>query len=180
MTSQEYVQKLSFRYIKTYSFHRGEKLEQFLDDVTKEIKSLKEELKTARFMQKWKISNRISELENKKQLYGTRLTDENYNISETAIEIKTLQFADPETKKILEILETELKDQVFAMCSPMYRDAVVFFDKHDKIISVANVCLECYYMQTDKGQWIDAGRAVYPELKKNFKELGHPVEQDET
>ena len=76
----------------------------------------------------------------------------------------------------MKILQTEVKNIPGWMCAPVYRDALVFYDKDKKIISCLNVCLSCEYMQLYKNIYINADEKVYDLLRQTFINCGHEIE----
>ncbi len=74
-----------------------------------------------------------------------------------------------------EILRTEIKDIPMWMCSPIYRDAIVFY-KNDKILSTLNVCLSCEYMETKMFKHVNGDRETYKLLRQFFIDCGHNIE----
>lgn len=63
------------------------------------------------------------------------------------------------------------------MCSPLYCDAVVFYDKQGNIASTLNICLDCGYMETKMYAHVNADNKVYNQLRLFFVSLGHEVEE---
>jgi hypothetical protein len=62
------------------------------------------------------------------------------------------------------------------MCGATYRDAVVFYDKSNKIVSTLNICLGCEYMETKKFNHVNGDFETYDLLKRFFLDVGHDVE----
>ncbi len=62
------------------------------------------------------------------------------------------------------------------MCSPVYRDAIVFYKSSGEIISVLNICLSREAMALDSSNQVTADSTTYEMLRQLFKEVGHPVE----
>jgi hypothetical protein len=104
------------------------------------------------------------------------LTDGNGVFHASAVSIKKLQATSDEVLWLCKILETPVKDAIYWMCRPVYRDAIVFYNEEDKIVSILNVCLECSFMQTEHQEIIEGDYSMYPRLKEFFKSIGHEVE----
>jgi hypothetical protein len=58
----------------------------------------------------------------------------------------------------------------------MYRDAIVFYDKSNRIVSTLNVCLGCEYMETKMFNHINGDNETYDMLRQYFIDLGHKIE----
>lgn len=85
-------------------------------------------------------------------------------------------FNDPKVTRLSDILNTKIQNLPQYMCEPIYREAVVFYDKNDKVISTLNVCLSCEYMQTKMHSYINADQQTYALLRSFFIDIGHNVE----
>ncbi|WP_143436432.1 hypothetical protein [Hymenobacter crusticola] len=105
------------------------------------------------------------------------MTDDNGVFHASAVSIKKLQATSAEVLWLRKVLETPVKDAIYWMCKPIYRDAIVFYNEEDKIISILNVCLECSFMQTEQQEIIEGDDSMYPRLKEFFKSIGHEVEK---
>jgi hypothetical protein len=81
-------------------------------------------------------------------------------------------------EKLKSILNTPIKEVPSWMCAPIYRDAIVFYDSENKIVSTLNVCLSCEYMETKMFNHINADNETYNLMREFFIELGHKVEEE--
>lgn len=62
------------------------------------------------------------------------------------------------------------------MCAPVYRDAIVFYNKEDAIIEVLNICFSCEFIQNSNKTFIDADKSFYSHLKSLLLKFGHTIE----
>lgn len=106
--------------------------------------------------------------------YDNRITDLNGNLNSSSEKISLLQRAQ-DMIKLNHILETEVTNLPSWMCLPIYRDAIVFYNKTGEIISALNVCFECSYMENDKGININADESTYGLLKSFLTSKGHKI-----
>ncbi|MDJ1469437.1 hypothetical protein [Xanthocytophaga flava] len=173
----EYIESLDFDYIETYSFQRGEEYEEKQKLLQAEYDLVKNRKEQGEIL--------TSDDESRfKELYEF-LYNEAYllnNIGQfhpSSKKINVFTNSDPIIDKIKQILRTEIREMPRWLCKPEYRDAMVFYDKSGKIISVLNVCLSCEYMATDMFHQIKGDRRTYYLLKKFFIEIGHEVEDPE-
>ena len=90
-----------------------------------------------------------------------------------------LSSTDAKIETLKSILRTEIIDIPSWLCAPKYRDAFVFYNKDNKIVSVLNVCLSCQYMETTKFNHINGDWRTYDLLKRFFIDIGHEVENPE-
>lgn len=47
------------------------------------------------------------------------------------------------------------------MCAPIYRAAILFYDKNENLIQQLNVCLSCEYMETELFNHINTNFKTY-------------------
>ncbi|MDJ1501676.1 hypothetical protein [Xanthocytophaga agilis] len=173
----DYIESLDFDYIETYSFQRGEeyeknqKLFQTEYDLVKSRKGQGEILTTH-------DENRFKKL-HELLYYKDYLLNDAGQFHPSSKRINFFINGDPVIDKIRLILQTEVVETPRWLCKPEYRDAMVFYDKSGKVISVLNVCLSCEYMATDRFHQIRGDRRTYYLLKKFFIEIGHEVEDPE-
>lgn len=111
--------------------------------------------------------------------YTQYLIDDNNQFHYSSKKTNTFSSADSKIELLKNILRTEIKGIPSWMCSPIYRDAFVFYDNEDNLISVLNVCLSCHYMETKKFKHISADYKTYDLLKRLFIDIGHNVEDPE-
>jgi hypothetical protein len=175
--SASYVDGLSFDYAETYSFQRGQDYQTDLAILRSEQSSLKANIALHK-----KISSEDgTRLEAINGLLDSTqyLLDQRGCFHPSSRRINIFQFDDPAIASIRQILKTEITYVPRWMCSPIYRDAIVFYDRDGQIVSTLNVCLSCQYMETEMFQHIDADYKVYHLLKQFFIEIGHEVEDPE-
>ncbi|MEJ1242544.1 hypothetical protein WBG78_30655 [Chryseolinea sp. T2] len=145
-----YFDKLHYEFIETYSFKRGPKLE--------------------------------SELGKKDfDLNGTSfIMSAQGQIDVTADKIAVIRKGTSEHEEINRIFAIPLTDIPSWMCSPFYRDALIFRSKDNQIVDTLNICFECSYMQNKLGNFIDADQRMYDEVQSLLKSLGHNIQKDES
>jgi hypothetical protein len=85
----------------------------------------------------------------------------------------------PTAERFIQILKTEIEDSQAYLCMPVYREALVFYDKNDKIISILNICLTCLFVHADSYDRIKVDYKAYEWLRRLFQELGHEIENPE-
>lgn len=175
ISSIDYINSLTFDYVETYSFQRGTDFEKNLKLISPEYDRL-EVRKERRNNLTQKEEERLLEL---KELLGYTqyLINDKQQFHSSSKKINTFQFTDPIVTRLTTILRTEIRDIPQWMCAPTYRDAVVFYDKNDKIISTLNICLSCQYMETKMFKHIDGDYETYDLLKRFFIDIGHDVEE---
>lgn len=176
MTSADYWQRLPpFDHIVTYSFNRGPKLERLEQAAEQLIASTRLELLTARFMRQPVLRRRLADLAKRNDLQMLRLTDAHQAFHLTATPVALLRPTDGAVKQLQATLQLPLVNHWMAMCWPIFRDALVFYDAAGRSSSVLNICFQCSYMQDEHGQDIAADAAVFTQLKALLQRLGHPI-----
>lgn len=91
----------------------------------------------------------------------------------------TFKNGHPVAERIKQILQTEIEFSQAYLCAPVYRDALVFYDKSDKVISILNICLTCLYMTSEGCPNIKCDYKAYEWMRRLFQELGHKIENPE-
>lgn len=85
----------------------------------------------------------------------------------------------PTAARIKEILQTEIEDSQAYLCMPVYREALVFYDENEKIISILNICLTCLFVHADSCDRIKVDYKAYEWLRRLFQGLGHEIKNPE-
>jgi hypothetical protein len=172
--STDFINDLTFSYVETHSFQRGTEYELQQKKFDKEYDKLKS--------RKSKSNNLTVEEEERflvlDKLCGFTqyLLDDTNQFHYSSKKTNTFNSTDTKVELLKNILRTEIIDIPSWMCAPMYRDAFVFFDNQDNIVSVLNICLSCQYMETSKFNHINGDWRTYDLLKRFFIDIGHEVE----
>ena len=172
----KYWQEINFDYLKTYSGLRGEKLEVLEQEIEEKVNQLKEDLKTARFMQKPKINKKIRDFKNEVDLYNSRIVDKNEVFHKTTIEITRKEKSAIFVKNLGAILNEECEIDVVAACLPVFRDAIVFYSNKDEIRGILQICFGCAAIKNENEERIIADYKSFDKLANLLKEVGHPIE----
>ncbi|AEA45750.1 hypothetical protein [Fluviicola taffensis] len=174
ISSIDYINNLTFDYVETYSFQRGSEFEENHKTSRPEYEKLK--------VRKDK-HNDLTVLEEKQflelhDLFGFTqyLINGKGQFHPSSTKTHTFKSTDPQIDKLKNILRTEIIDIPAWMCAPMYRDAIVFYDKLNRIVSTLNVCLSCEYMETKMFSHINGDNKTYDLLRQYFIDLGHKIE----
>ena len=174
ISSKDFINDLTFSYVETHSFQRGTEYELQQKKFDKEYDKLKS--------RKSKSNNLTVEEEERflvlDKLCGFTqyLLDDTNQFHYSSKKTTTFNSTDPKVELLKNILRTEIIDIPSWMCAPLYRDAFVFFDNQDNIVSVLNICLSCQYMETSKFNHINGDWRTYDLLKRFFIDIGHEVE----
>ena len=173
VSSVDYINNLTFDYIETYSFQRGSDYEENLKVIKSEYNRLRVRRERRNNLTKSE-ELRFSELQS--HLGFTLLINDKGQFHPSSKKIATIHFSDVLVERLRNILKTEVKDMPMWMCAPVYRDAIVFYNKEAEIVSVLNVCLSCEHMATKAFQHINGDNEMYKLLKGYFLDVGHAVE----
>lgn len=172
--SADFINNLTFDYIETYSFQRGEEYELQQKTFYNEYDDLKS--------QKSKFNNLTSEQEERLLIlsklcgFTQYLIDNSNQFHYSSKKTNTFRSTDSKVELLKNILRTEIIEIPSWLCAPKYRDAFVFYDNKDNIISVLNVCLSCQYMETTRFNHVNGDWKTYDLLKRFFIDIGHEVE----
>jgi hypothetical protein len=85
----------------------------------------------------------------------------------------------PAAERIKEILQTEIEESMAFLCMPIYREALVFYDSNDKIVSLLNICLTCLELHAAPHNRIKGDYKAFEWLRRLFQGLGHEIENPE-
>jgi hypothetical protein len=175
--STDFINDLTFDYVETYSFQRGPEYELQQEKFDREYDKLKS--------RKSKPNDLTIEDEERFLVLDKLCGFTQYLLGDTnqfhysSKKTNTFSSTDEKIELLKTILKTEINDIPSWMCAPMYRDAFVFYDNKDNIVSALNVCLSCQYMETTKFNHINGDYKTYDLLKRFFIDIGHEVEEPE-
>lgn len=176
ISSPDYVNSLTFDYIETYSFQRGGDYQVRLNVILAELEALKTRSENQTLTSG--ETERHIHLSNVYHKVGSYIIDENGQFHQSAIKTTTFKRQTPEVDRLITILNIPAVNIPYWMCSPVYRDAVVFYDKDSNIISALNVCLGCEYMAIQPSEEINTDAETYTLIQQFFIGLGHQVQDD--
>ncbi|WP_037574493.1 hypothetical protein [Sporocytophaga myxococcoides] len=171
ISSIDYINSLTFEYIETYSLQRGERFEKQREQEIKILQKLRRRNKSLNFEE-------LKQVKGLEELYGTTqyLLDDKGNFHIFSEKIAAFSATDNEVINLVRILQTKIREIPAWMCAPIYRDAIVFYDKNKKIISALNVCLSCEYIAINRHRNINADEETYKQLRQFFIDCGHKIE----
>jgi len=174
ISSSDFIVNLSFAYIETYSLQRGEEYEK---------RATKEEARYDRLKDKKRKNGQLSvveeaELAALQKLYGFTqyLLNSAGQFHPSATRRHRFATGDPLAKRLKEILLIPALEIPSWMCAPVYRDAIAFYREDNTLITTLNICLECRYMETNPGNYVQCDNSTYDLLQQFFVDLGHAVE----
>ena len=158
----------NFKYFETYSLQRGSEYEKVILDTEKLYNQL---------IKKPGKSKELELLDF--QLNNVQfLFDEHSELHFSAKKQKRFYSNEDEAKELIKIFKTKTQNIPSWMCAPVYRDAIVFYNKENAIIDVLNICFSCEFIQNSNKDFIDADESVYRNLKKLLMEFGHKISSD--
>ncbi|MEH1006895.1 MULTISPECIES: hypothetical protein [unclassified Winogradskyella] len=170
--SSEFIENIDFEYFETYSLQRGEKFEGKIKSLESEFANIKSK-NGGNKTQK----NRLSEL-NELLNFTQVIINEKGQFHFSAEKINRIEKTDSKSKRLIEILKTEIKDIPNWMCAPIYRDAILFYDKNENLVQQLNICLSCEYMETELFNHINADFKTYELMREFLIEIGHKIETE--
>jgi hypothetical protein len=165
MTASQFWELQQFSYLKTYSFNRGAKR-------TELIRQTKENLQTARYLRQPALRQLLERLESG----ADTLTQELGHLHPTAVGVATVSRNSPAGEQLAAIFRQAGQQEWYAMCWPVYRDALAFYDEQGQLLRVLNICFECHFMKADNGTHVEASESTYQALRDYLAQLDHPIE----
>lgn len=174
ISSVEFVDSLTFDFLETFSFQRGEEYKSILKGLSSEFGRLKAKKHWNGLLPVVEDA-RYSELDDLVSFSQYLITKQG-QFHPSAQKTGSFGRSDPMTSRLLEILKTNVNEVVMALCAPVYRDGIVFYNKEMEIVAVLNVCLSCQYMETSMFNHVNADSKAYEQLRQFFTDIGHNVE----
>ncbi|MBS0031421.1 hypothetical protein ACTJJ0_23110 [Chitinophaga sp. 22321] len=170
----DYINRLKFDYIDTYSLQRGTVYEN----------QYKQQSEMYMRLRTWKERGRRlspGEEETYQRLIPhvgctQYLINDNGEFHSSSNRTNSFRHDDQKVDLLKRILRTAVIEEPHFLCAPIYRDGIVFYDATGKMVSSLNVCLECMYMETAAFQHIRGDYETYDLLKRFFINIGHEVE----
>lgn len=167
-TSAEYITGFDFTYFRTYSFQRTEahkELDQLME-LRKNGALAKEDRTRYDVLNDQLLGNR----------YKETILDEDQRLNPTATMIREVRRTDEQCATLLQHLKTEIEEELLWLCSPIYRDAILFYNAQDELVEGINICLECDRIETIRKEHITTDFKTFKYLKQFLLQLGHDIE----
>jgi len=164
-----------FDYLETYSFQRGSDYEKIIQNKEELYHQFinRSKLKILSFEENQEMNFLSSHLDSTQFLF-----DKNNALHFSAEKIKKFFRNENESKELIKIFKTKTKKIPSWMCAPVYRDAIVFYDRENQITEVLNICFSCEFIQNSSHDFMDTDESVYESLKKLLLSIGHQIETD--
>jgi hypothetical protein len=172
--SPEFIGNLDFDYMETYSFQRGDAFEenQKLNEMEYDQLRIKQEKSSGLSTEEAAKHAALHDLLG----FTQYLINSKGQFHPSSRKMNTFTYDAPIVTRLKNILLTEVNEIPHWLCTPVYRDAIVFY-KNDKIVETLNVCLSCQYMEITMFNHINADYQTYDLLKRFFIDIGHEVER---
>lgn len=180
MTLAEFWQQQAFAYLETYSFNRGPKSVAEQERLSHDIAAARQALQTVPYTDLAKLRRKLRELEAALRggkhdvLWTIPAARPDYATQKIA----TLTSAAGLAQHLGNVAARATTQELFAMCAPIYRDALVFYNEQHERLQVLNICFECHMMRTSTNQLIEADITTYEALLETLAQLGHPIRND--
>ena len=171
MKLKDYIKNIHYEYIETYSLLRNEKYE----DLLSEIEALEKSIKEPKFGW-YRQTKRLSELKEYANQRQYILTD-NHNFHPTSEKISTINRNEADAHLLDKVLCTEYDaaGNFATACVPIFRDALVFYNERNSIITALNICFECNQMYSEEAGTISAHDKNYQNLAEFLHRKGHKI-----
>ena len=164
MTTKDFVKKLDFEYIETFSLLRELETKDYVDGLQAKAKTVQTDTERRRLLD---LTGR-----------GTKkLLIETGTPHPTAQRTNIFKKLDPRTDDFFSILSEEYTQHYTPMCWPVFREMVVFYDKSNQIVSLLSICLSCDQIEDEDSNRIKTDFKVFDNLKRYFKDIGHKIER---
>jgi len=176
ITATEFWTQQPFHQIVTYSFNRGPKLaapHNAADQVLAELATLP----PTDHLRRFKLKRQLRELQAEKEIGATqrRLFNAQGTLDSTAEQIAAIEQNSVPAEQLSQLFQRAGGEVVYAMCLPVFRDALVFNDAQGRLLRVLHVCFECLYMEASDKLNVEADILFYSQLRGLLTQLGHPI-----
>jgi len=160
-----------------YSFNRGLQLaalQTAADQVLAELVATP----PTDYLRQFKLKRQLREAQAEAELgaYRRRILNAQGTFDNTAEQIAVVGQNSDAARQLGHVFQRPKGEVMYAMCMPVFRDALVFYDEHGQLVQALNICFECLYMEASNGVVVEADVAVYREMRKLLAQLGHPIE----
>ena len=172
INSSEFIKNIDFEYFVTYSLQRGIKFEKKIESLESEFNNLKSKTNLNE-TDKSRLSE-LDELLNFTQVIINKKGQFHFS----AEKVIRIEKTNSKSKRLIEILKTQINDIPNWMCAPIYRDAILFYDKNGTLIKQLNICLSCEYMEAELFNHINADFKTYELIREYLIEIGHKIETE--
>jgi hypothetical protein len=173
-----YITHLNFEYAISYSGLRAAEFEQLKKINTSKIKEITAEIKTSGWMKKSNLQAQIDHLAAEINIYDALIIDASGKQHPSTKLVHRFEKGDTQLNQILEILSLKFEEQDYWMCPPVFRDAIVFYTKEDKISGILQMCFSCAWMKNEKGEDLEVDNKIFTMLKHELTHLGHEIENE--
>jgi hypothetical protein len=164
MTTNDFIKKLDFEYIETFSLLREVETKNYVDNLQAKAKTVQDETERRKLLDL--------------TIRGTKkLLIETGTPHPTAQRTNIFRKSDPRTDEFLSILSEEYTQQYSFMCWPVFREMIVFYDKSNQIVSLLSICLSCDQIEDGDSNRIKTDFKVFDKLRNYFKDIGHNIER---
>jgi len=174
----EYTKDINFEYAISYSGFRGEQFAHLKPENRQILPSLLRAKLSAISHEKSRLQEQIELTErNTNDAYNSRIVSAQKVFHESAIQIQRYEKNDERLEEILKILRTQFKSQDSWMCPPIFRDAIVFYSKDNRISGILHVCFSCESIKNEKEEEMEVDNEIFQRLKDKLIEVGHPIDE---
>jgi hypothetical protein len=97
-------------------------------------------------------------------------------LDSTAEQIAVIEQNSALAEQLSQLFQRAGGEVLYAMCMPVFRDALVFYDAQGQLLRVLHICFECLYMEASDKLNVEADAVFYSQLRKLLIQLGHPIE----
>jgi hypothetical protein len=164
MTTKDFIKKLDFEYIETFSLLRELETKDYVDNLQAKAKTVQGDAERRRLLDL--------------TVRGTKkLIIETGTPHPTAQRTNIFKKSHPRIDEFFSILSEEYTEQYEFMCWPVFREMIVFYDKSNQIVSLLSICLSCDKIEDEEANRIRTDFKVFDKLRKYFKDIGHKVER---
>lgn len=176
-TAADFWAQQSFHHLITYSFNRGPKLAALYtaaDQVLAEIAAVP----PTDYLRQFKLKRQLRELQAEKEMEACkrRLINAQGRFDNTAEQVAMVERESDTAEQIGQAFQCAGGEVMYAMCMPVFRDALAFYDKQGQLLRTLNICFECLYMEANTKVAVEAEMTVYQNLQILLAQLGHPIE----
>lgn len=164
----EFIEPISFEYFETYSFQRNGNYEVY-ETLLEKYKE-NEQLLTVQEHDTFKRLRKLN-------LYAhSNFIFEKDGVLNKSAELMHDSFGTPKAKdELIENFKQPFVDFDAWQCAPIYRDAILFYDKSKILIDGINICFGCSHITSLTNKEIIADKSVYQKLKEFLKSFGHKI-----
>lgn len=178
MNTQEYLKALLDKGLASFELillvEKSKYWESYREKIKQEIKDLKAKIKEFPYEKALPLIKQRKKLESTIQLDSVQTLDNTIPVFSESVAKLDNQSAEF-NNLVFRILNIPRKTNIILRCDPIFRDAIIFYNQNQEIISILNICFECQELIDSENERIECDAEGFKQLESFIKAI---IERD--